>query len=359
VNVSFVYPSTHHRTGGVVVLYRFANALADRGHHVQFIHGPAWKDRITSVDELAWFPFDRRIEHHVVDSLEDPGLPPADVILSPFGPSRLGEPAVFIQGYQMVPLEIERAAFRSRGPKICVARWLLGVGREFGVPDEQLWHVPMGIDHDVFSVRTPLDQRPYDVALLHNPHPQKGWAVGRMALEELRERRPDLRAAAFGSVAPHRIPPWVDYHEALDHEGLAERVYNATKVFVQSSYVEGFGLTAVEAMACGAALVTTDNGGAGDYAFHDETALVVPPAEPTAVADAVDALLADDARRIRVAEAGERFVRSFTWERGADELERRLAAYVADPAAHQRPPADDGDGTAEMSVALWRTFVPE
>jgi glycosyltransferase involved in cell wall biosynthesis len=359
VIVSFVNPRTHHRTGGVVVLYRFANALAELGHEIQFFHRREPEDGIPSIDGPTWFPFDPRIEHVVVDSLDDPGLPPADVILSPLGASRLGEPAVFIQGYQMVPLELERAAYRTRGPKICVARWLVDVGREFGVPEEQLWHVPMGVDHDVFSVRTPLDERPYDVALLFNPHPQKGWAVGRLALAELRARRPGLRAVAFGNSTPGTLPSWVEFREALDHEGLADQVYNATRVFVQSSYVEGFGLTAVEAMACGAALVTTDNGGAGDYAVDDDTALVVPPADPVALADAIEALLADDDRRLRIAGAGERFVRRFTWERAATELEERLVRYVDDPRAYQRPPADDGGASKEISEALWRSFVPE
>jgi L-malate glycosyltransferase len=360
VIVSFVYPSTHHRTGGVVVLYRFANALAARGHEVRFIHGPEWDERITSVDELAWFPFDERIEHFVVDSLDDPGLPPADVLLSPFGPSRLGAPAVFIQGYRMVPLEIERAAFRLRGPKVCIATWLLEVGREFGVPDEQLWYVPMGIDHEVFTPRVPLDRRPYDVALLYNAHPHKGWAVGYQALVALKARRPGLRAVVFGSGdPPASLLPWVEYRRGLDHRSLAEEVYNASRVFVQSSVVEGFGLTAVEAMACGAALVTTDNGGANDYAFDGETAVVVPTADPPALADGVDALLDDEARQVRLATAGERYVRRFTWERGAEVLEEHLRRYAADPASFQRPPADDGASTPEISLSLWRTFVPK
>jgi glycosyltransferase involved in cell wall biosynthesis len=360
VIVSFLYPSTRQRTGGVVALYHFANALAQRGHGVHFFHGPAWKDRITSVDELAWFPFDERVEHHVVDSLDDGGLPPADVFFSPFGPARLGAPAVFIQGYRMLFEELERAAFRVRGPKVCIATWLLDIGLGFGVPPAQLWHVPMGIDHDLFRVRTPLDERPFDVAALFNPHPHKGWEIGLAALQLLRDRRPDLRAAVFGATRPPVLPDGVEWWEAPTHPVLAEEVYDRSRVFLQTSWIEGFGFAAVEAMACGAALVTTENGGHRDYAVHDETALVVPIGDASAVADAAEALLADEERRVRLAGAGARYVQRFRWETGGAILEEHLERYVADPAEFQAPPAhaDEGDVPEEGAEAVWRRYFP-
>jgi len=118
-------------------------------------------------------------------------------------------------------------------------------------------------------------------------------------------------------------------------------VYNATRVFVQASRHEGFGLTPVEAMACGAALVTTDCGGSRDYAFADETAIVVPPEDPMALADAVESLLDDDERRAALAAAGERLVRTFRWERTSVLLEAFLERYIADPAFFQKPVGED------------------
>jgi glycosyltransferase involved in cell wall biosynthesis len=361
VNVSFVYPSTHHRTGGVISMYHFANGLAARGHEVHFIHGPRWKDRIESLETLAWFPFHDRVRHHIVDSLDDPRLPRADVCFSLFGPSALGMPAAFVQGFRMMPLDLERAIYRLPGPKVCVARWLVDVGLGFGVPPAQLWHVPMGIDHDLFCVRTPLDERPLDVALLFNPHLHKGWDVGLGTLELLRERRPQLQAAVFGATKPVALPDWVHWWQAPTHPVLAEEVYNRTRVFLQTSYTEGFGFTAVEAMACGAALVTTDNGGHRDYAVDDETALVAPIGDAPAVAQATEALLDDEVRRFRLASAGARLVRRFQWETGAAILEGHLERYVASPIAFRGPAADFErtdvpDGASEEA---WRRYFPE
>lgn len=345
--LSFVWPSTYHRTGGVVALFEFANAMVRRGHNVHFIHGPFRPGRIATLAEIDWFPFEANIEHHIVDTLDDPGLPAADVVFWHDGPERLGHRAVFIQGYHMLPLEIEVAAFHTRGPKVCVATWLVDVGRELGVPPEQLWHVPLGLDHRQFSSRTPSADRPHDVAVLYNVHPTKGWHVAIAALRHLRERIPDVRVTVFSAIEPkHALDEWLDVKVGLDHAGLAAEVYDAARVYMVASNYEGFGFTAIEAMACGAALVTTDNGGSRDYALHDETAVVVPPGDATALAAAVADLLRDPLRRDRLARAGERFVRRFDWDTAGATLEQHLDRYLADPAALCRRVADPSTRTA-------------
>lgn len=341
VIVSFVYPSSHHRTGGVTVLYEMANGLARRGHDVHFVHGPANPYRIDSLDELPTFRFDPGIEHHIVDSLDDPRLPAGDVVMLHQAPARLGLPFAIVQGYRMLGEELEREVFRAPAPKACVARWLLDVAAGYGAPPEQLFHVPLGIDHDVFAVRTPQAARSYDVAMLSHPHREKGLAVGIEMLEALRERRPGVRALVFGmDPPPLALPDGVEFWQAPDHPTLADRIYNQARVFVQPSYHEGFGYTAVEAMACGCALVTTDNGGSRDYARAGETARIVAPGDAAGLADAADELLLDDVRRTALADAGARLVRTtFDWDNTAAVLEACLEAYLADPPHYQQPPA--------------------
>lgn len=342
VIVSFVFPSSHHRTGGVTVLYEMANGLARRGHDVHFVHGPATPFRIDSLGELPPFRFEPGIEHHIVDSLDDPRLPAGDVVMLHEAPARLGLPVGIVQGYRMLAEEVELGLFRAPLPKVCVARWLLDVVARHGAPAEQLLYVPLGIDHDVFAARTPQAARSYDVAMLSHPHREKGLVVGIEMLEALRARRAGLRAVVFGMDPPARaLPEGVEFWQAPDHATLAEQIYNQTRVFVQPSFHEGFGYTAVEAMACGCALVSTDNGGSRDYARQGETALVVAPGDGVALADAADQLLRDDERRERLAAAGARLVRDrFDWDHTAAVLEGHLESYVADPPRYRRPPAD-------------------
>jgi glycosyltransferase involved in cell wall biosynthesis len=342
VILNFAYPSSSDRTGGVTVLYELANACARRGHKVHFVHGPLTPYRVRSLDELPPFGFDERVDHHLVDRLDDPGLPPGDVVFGGTAPRRLGLPVDLAQGFRMLREDVERALLRAPLPKVCVASWLVDVGLGYGSPPEQLWYVPLGIDHGVFAIRTPQDRRRYDVVMLSHPHREKGLAVGLEALAELKRVVPGVRAVVFGIDPPSLpLPDWVHFWQSPDHATLADEIYNDSRVFLQPSYHEGFGYAAVEAMACGCALVTTDNGGSRDYAVDGETALVVPPGDPVALAAAAQRLLRDDGGRARLAAAGAELVRRrFDWDHTAALLERRLEAYVSDPARYQQAPAD-------------------
>jgi glycosyltransferase involved in cell wall biosynthesis len=280
------------------------------------------------------------VRHLLVDDLDDPALPAGDVIFQPDAPRRLGLPATIVQGYRMLSEEWERAAFRSPGPKICVASWLQDVGETYGVPRHQLLHVPPGLDHGRFRQSSPLDHRSIDVTVLHHPHREKGWPTAQAMLAELRLRRPDARLVVFGRMLDDRIPDGVEIVDSPDHRQLAEEIYADTRIFVQSSRNEGFGLTPVEAMACGAALVTTDCGGSRDYGIPGVTADVVAIDDPMALADAVDRLLDDEERRLRYAAAGMAHIAMFDWDLSGVRLADILERYVADPAPFLEPPTD-------------------
>lgn len=356
--LTFTWPSTEARAGGVTALYEFANGLARLGHEVHFVHGPAWPGLITSVDQLGWFRFEPTITHHIVQDLAAGPLPAADVVFHPELPAG-GLPAVVVQGFRMVPLELERRTYLSPGPKVCVSSWLVDLGRRFGVPAQRLWHVPMGLDHQRFAVRVPDADRAYDVAMWENPHPSKGSTLGWKVLEQARAAVPDLRAVVFshaelspGVAERAASMPWVDVRIGLDQQGLATEVYDQSRTFLQSSYVEGFGFTAVEAMGCGAALVTTANGGSRDYAVDGETALVRPVGDGPGLADALVQAATDDALRARLAAAGERHIRRFEWDEGARILEGHLLGYVADPEPFLAPVEFETDPDHDPSPEL-------
>jgi glycosyltransferase involved in cell wall biosynthesis len=264
-----------------------------------------------------------------------------------------------VQGFRMVPLELERQVYLEPGPKLCVSSWLVDLGRRFGVPAARLWHVPMGLDHERFALRVAAADRPYDVAMWDNPHPSKGSKLGWQVLAEAKRAVPALRAVVFShealrpeSVSRVEAMPWVDVRVGLDQQGLATEVYDQARSFLQPSYVEGFGFTAVEAMACGAALVTTANGGARDYAFDGDTALVRPVGDLQGLVGAVAELATDEPLRARLATAGERYVRRYDWDLGAEVLEGHLKAYLDDPETYLAPlefeTAADHDPSVEL-----------
>ena len=78
----------------------------------------------------------------------------------------------------------------------------------------------------------------------------------------------------------------------------------ACDVFVLPSLYEGLPISLLEAMAAERAVIATAIGGTDEVVVHEQTGLLVPPAEPAALAAALRRLLADDALRRRLAVAG-------------------------------------------------------
>jgi len=108
-------------------------------------------------------------------------------------------------------------------------------------------------------------------------------------------------------------------------------------VFVLPSESEGFGRVLVEAMAMGRAVVATAVGGVSDVVVAGETGLLVPPADPPALAEAVRALLDDPTRAARFgAEGRARAESTFSLGAHVDGVERVYDEVLGRPAPEAR-----------------------
>ena len=332
MRLTFPAPSASHPVGGLIAIYQWAGALARRGHEVRIVHHPNWGNSITTIADIP-FDFDPAIIHDVVRTQDPVSIPDGDFIFGydPRLTAGAGLPLTLVQGYGIFGQALEVRAYRYPCPKICVAGWLVEVGRELGVPDDQLVHVPYGLDHETYRVVRPPEERPRRVSMVYARNEAKGAALGIDALVEVQRRVADLEVVLFGTLEPtHDIPATFRYRVRPARDEIVE-IYNTSSVFVCPSAREGFGFPSVEAMACGAALVTTDNGGSRDFAFHGRTALVVAPDDPGAMADAVARLLLDGELRTSLAAVGRRYVQRFDWDASAARIEDFLHEYAADP----------------------------
>ena len=122
------------------------------------------------------------------------------------------------------------------------------------------------------------------------------------------------------AVASSGVPTRVLRPGYLPESAVAP-LFRRAAVVAYPSLAEGFGLNALEALACGAPLVTT-TGSALDEVVGD-AAIKVAPGDVDALADALhDALQPDVAARLRA--AGPPRAAHFTWERSVD---RHIDAY--------------------------------
>jgi glycosyltransferase involved in cell wall biosynthesis len=105
--------------------------------------------------------------------------------------------------------------------------------------------------------------------------------------------------------------------------------YSAADIFVTTPWYEPFGITPLEAMACGLPVVGSAVGGLKMTVADGETGYLVPPRDPPALAASLARLLRNPGLRQQFGERGRRRAqRLFTWERVTASIERLYAEVV-------------------------------
>ncbi|HLB28498.1 MAG TPA: glycosyltransferase, partial [Dehalococcoidia bacterium] len=125
----------------------------------------------------------------------------------------------------------------------------------------------------------------------------------------------DGRARFLGPVEHGRMPLY----------------YSAADVCLVPSYYESFGIAALEAMACGTAVVAARVGGLAGLIADGETGYLVTEHRPEAFSQRLELLLGDPALRRRLGEAARAVAEGFSWRAVADALEAVYGGLVAPP----------------------------
>jgi glycosyltransferase involved in cell wall biosynthesis len=213
----------------------------------------------------------------------------------------------------------------------------------YGVPPEQIDVVYEGVDPVFRPTREPglqaalrerhkLGGKPYLLAV-GTLQPRKNLRGLLQAYRLLLDRRleaPTLVLAGrsgWGERALERSLEQLGLQQAVVRTGYIDdqdltMLYSGALLYVQPSLYEGFGLTVLEAMACGTAVVASNSsslpevvGGAG---------VLVDATRPRQLVEAIESLLDSPARRAEFGAAGRRRAATFTWDRCARETLRSL-----------------------------------
>lgn len=175
------------------------------------------------------------------------------------------------------------------------------------------------------------DIEPDGIGALFSPSPKKAPEDMIALFAECERRWPDVPRYCFGAVPK---PPELrvsEYHQ-LPPVDLARRLYNRACVWVLTSRSEGFGLPILEAMACGAAVVSTDHDTAGGLIIDGHNGLLAPVGDVPALVDRIGRLLHDDTLRNRYIQNGYTTADHYTWPCAAERLEALLDRAVTQPA---------------------------
>ncbi|WP_169510932.1 glycosyltransferase family 4 protein [Actinomycetospora chiangmaiensis] len=313
-------------SGGALVVYQYASALAARGHEVRVWHVEprpsaleAGRRLVRNVasgglrSRIRWTRLHPEVRLERVRSAADLDLVDADVVVPTFWTTvrpTLGRVSArqrvvhFVQADETTlgpPDEVE-AIYHLPCPKIAVAPRLRDRLVAFGVAPGDVSIVTNGVDLPLFPPGPATAQRPRRVTFLAGDVPVKGLEVAADVVRRVGECRADVRWSAFGpGRRPRGLPACVEYTRSVPQDRLAPDFYHRAAVFLCTSHAEGWGLPALEAMACGTPVVSTRNGGVDNFAVDGDTALLRPAGDAAALADAVLELLDDPDRAAAIA----------------------------------------------------------
>src|SRR5262245_33995630 len=324
--------------GGVRAILTYADRLAGRGHDVTVAvpagsRWRAWRRRRAAAPD--WMP-GLRARVAWVPSWDARHLPDGDALVAtawqsaPFAaaaPARCGRKLYLVQHYESLyhgePARVDET-YRLPLRKIAISTWLADVMRDRFASAAEVLVTP--VDPALFH---PVPPEPGDgrlrVLMLHHDYAWKGVADGLAAVAQARAAHAEICLVGFGVKPPRGAMPYDEFHADLPQDRLAW-LYGRCPIYLCPSWDEGLGMPPMEAMACGAALCTYDNGGCRDYALDGRTALVAPRRDVDALAGALARLVAEPELRARIARAGQEWIRTrLDWDRATERLETLLA----------------------------------
>jgi glycosyltransferase involved in cell wall biosynthesis len=179
-------------------------------------------------------------------------------------------------------------------------------------------------------------RRPYFI-IVGTVEPRKNHLALLHAFAKLYEKRKDVSLAIVGSpgwlsepiiaeIEKSAMSMPVRYLRFVDDTWIPS-LYAGSVALVAPSWYEGFGLPVLEAMACGAAVITSDRGSLPEVAGGN--AILVPPGDIEELAASMERLLDDSTLRADLVRRGREHAATFSWRAAAEEhvqLYRRVAA---------------------------------
>jgi len=317
--------------GGVKVVFEQAEALQARGHQVVIVskdQPPTW--------------YKTRVPLRQVAAFTSAAIPESDFVIGTFWTTLRpvleagkGCPVHLCQGY-----EGDYSAYVERQPQIEEIYRLPLLTLTVHEPLTRLlwarfhkkaYTVGQGINPELFvpqGIRTPTEHwrvlvvGPYEVDW-------KGVREGLLALKTLKAEIP-LQVVRVSQFPCHpeekRLGVTDEYHCHLRADEMPA-LYRSCDVMLAPSWAqEGFGLPALEAMACGVPVVMSDIPAFRGFADGEDWACFFAEHDLAGMQYALRALLGDAALRLRLRRRALEIAQTYTFARVAERIERVLMA---------------------------------
>jgi len=201
------------------------------------------------------------------------------------------------------------------------------------LPAKKIAVIYNGIDEAFFSCESRSSRGQKIIISVASLHPKKGQAYLLAAVKILAKKRNDFKLFLAGEgflrqklenfVKENKLENFVEFLGGLGREDLKHWLCRAD-IFALSSLWEGLPNAMLEAMAAGLPIVATRVGGVPEAIKSNQNGILVPAADPIALAEGLAGLLDDENLRKRLGEGAKNTARQFSWTNHLNKLEELI-----------------------------------
>lgn len=345
MKITFCLPDHNYRSpiGGYRIVYEYANMLSKQGNQVNIVYCTEESLKNLKIPVIfkkiiiknivrkspKWFELDKKVKRISAPNICDEYIPDADVIFATavttafkvYGlNSNKGKKCYLVQDFEnwKVNDDIVFDSYKLNMHIVVISKWLLELVRPY---NNNVVCIQNPVDTSFYHIKNPIENRNrYCIGMLYHRGEYKGAKYSIQVLKRIKKLYPQIQVIAFGN--PDRdddIPEWFEYIQHASKDQVVN-IYNKCSIFICSSIIEGFGLTGLESMSCGCALVSSNYKGVFDYAIDEKNALLSEVKDIEAMADNIVKLIENDKYRIDLAYNGSKSAKEHSWENAMNKM---------------------------------------
>ena len=344
-SICFILPSPKiYPVGGYKIVYEYANYLANNNFDIHICYLckdlgkrfniPKIIKKIYGMyllSKFKWFNLNKQIIQKIVLDLNEISNVNAYLYIGTAIQTfdylkrlnvNLNNKLYFIQGLENwndISLDYVYDSYRYPIKKVVVSKWLYGIVNEYD-SDENIFLCSNGIDTSKYSIHNNINFRNNkSISFMFDKNFVKGSDILEHVIIKLIIQYPDIVVNAFGKYHKPKFLRDKDlYIYSANTEQIVD-IYNNSAIFITTSREEGFGLTGLESMACGCALVTTKTNGSKEYTnFNNSVLCDIDDVDE--IYNAVIDLINNNEKRIEIAKKGNLDAQSFDIEKSKEKF---------------------------------------
>lgn len=348
MKINFVLPSIGV-SGGINVIYKYVDLLTSRGHDVyvykEYQASNMHRYELNFINKIHQIYctskalIERKRWQHKEDrfvyKLTDKSVRNADVIIATawttaYEVSKLsiekGEKFYFIQDYEVWDNAYwVKKTYQLPLQKIVISTYINNcLKRDLGIGPFPI--VFNGLDIDIYHhVDVYRDEGIINFLMLNHTLSKKGVKNGIKVFENIKKEYPNAKFRMFGNCEKNNLPEYVEYYQNPSQRKLVE-LYSMSDIFVFPSIEEGWGLTPLEAMACGCIVVGTNTGFALDLGLNEINMMVSPVNDIGKMISNINKVLNDKELAEKIRNNGLKTIKSLKWAESVIKLESILTS---------------------------------